>query len=337
MSSNSVNVASEDLRYIQAVNAALRWSLETRTDTVIFGEDVGIPGGPFGATKGLWKDFGSLRVFDTPISEQAFLGLALGAAMTGLRPIAEIMYVDFAFVAMDQIVNQIATARYASNGTYSAPLVVRTQQGYSPGSCAQHSHSAEAYFAHTPGLRIAVPSTPDDAYQMTRTAVVSDDPVMILEARQLYPERGPVRLSAPVESMGGSRVVRAGSDAAIVTWGTMVRSAMEAAQELEKQGVSVGVIDLRWLSPLDLEPVMEAALRHGRIVVAHEANLTGGFGAEISARLVEQCFSSLRAPIRRVAAPDIHMPAAPALQQAVIPGVADVVHAVRSITGEARP
>lgn len=336
MYSDSANTASEELRYIQAVNAALRWSLETRSDTVIFGEDVGIPGGPFGATKGLWKDFGPSRVFDTPISEQAFLGLALGAAMTGLRPIAEIMYVDFAFVAMDQIVNQIATARYASNGTYSAPLVVRTQQGYSTGSCAQHSHSAEAYFAHTPGIRIAVPSTPDDAYQMTRTAVNSDDPVLVLEARQLYPERGPVRLAAPVESMGGSRLVRAGGDAAIVTWGTMVRVAMEAAQELEKLGVNVDVIDLRWLSPLDLEPVREAASRHGRIVVAHEANLTGGFGAEISARLAEQCFSSLRAPVRRVATPDVHVPAAPVLQQALIPGVADLVAAVRSVTEEGR-
>lgn len=335
MHSEPKTSSPEELRYIQAVNAALRWALENRQDTVIFGEDVGIPGGPFGATKGLWKDFGPQRVFDTPISEQAFLGLALGAAMTGLRPIAEIMYVDFAFVAMDQIVNQIATARYVSNGTFSAPLVVRTQQGYSAGSCAQHSHSAEAYFAHTPGIRIAVPSTPDDAYQMTRTAVVSDDPVVIIEARQLYADRGPVLLDAPVEPMGGSRVVRAGTDVSIVTWGTMVRVALDAANQLETLGVCAEVIDLRWLSPLDLGPVVSAASRHGRIVVAHEANLTGGFGAEISARIVEECFSSLRAPIRRVAAPDVHVPAAPVLQQALMPGVSDIVSAVRSITGEA--
>lgn len=334
MHTDESTLGTQELRYIQAVNAALRWSMETRDDTIIFGEDVGIPGGPFGATKGLWKDFGPDRIFDTPISEQAFLGMALGAAMTGLRPIAEIMYVDFAFVAMDQIVNQIATARYVSNGTYSAPLVIRSQQGHSLGSCAQHSHSAEAYFAHTPGLRIAVPSTPDDAYQMTRTAVTSDDPVIILEARQLYADKGLVRLDAPVESMGGSRVVRAGTDVAIVTWGTMVRAALEAADQLATLGVSAEVIDLRWLSPLDLGPVRDAASRHGRIVVAHEANLTGGFGAEISARVVEECFSSLRAPIRRVAAPDVHVPAAPVLQQALIPGVADIVAAARSITTE---
>ena len=329
MQSDSAVTVETELRYIQAVNAALRWSMENVPESIIFGEDVAIPGGPFGSSKGLYEDFGDKRIFDTPISEQGFLGMALGAAMTGLRPIVEIMYVDFAFVGMDQIVNQIATAHYASNGTYRAPLVIRSQQGYSIGSCAQHSHSAEAYFAHTPGLRIAIPSTPNDVYQMLRTAVLSDDPVIVLEARQLYADKGVVELDGPVEKMGGSRVVRPGKDVTIVTWGTMVGKALIAATELSADGVEAEVIDLRWLAPLDMGPVTQSLKQTGRVVIAHEANLTGGFGAEIAARIGEESFGDLRAPVLRIGAPDVHMPAAPALQTAVIPEAADIVRAVR--------
>lgn len=329
MQSDSAVTVETELRYIQAVNAALRWSMENVPESIIFGEDVAIPGGPFGSSKGLYEDFGDKRIFDTPISEQGFLGMALGAAMTGLRPIVEIMYVDFAFVAMDQIVNQIATAHYASNGTYGAPLVIRSQQGYSIGSCAQHSHSAEAYFAHTPGLRIAIPSTPNDVYQMLRTAVLSDDPVIVLEARQLYADKGVVELDRPVEKMGGSRVLRPGKDVTIVSWGTMAGKALIAATELSADGVEAEVIDLRWLAPLDMGPVTQSLKQTGRVVIAHEANLTGGFGAEIAARIGEESFGDLRAPVLRIGAPDVHMPAAPALQTAVIPEAADIVRAVR--------
>ena len=335
MSLDATNQAGTELRYIQAVNHALRWAMENLPETLIFGEDVAIPGGPFGSSKGLYEEFGERRIFDTPISEQAFMGMALGAAMTGHRPIVEIMYVDFAFVAMDQIVNQIATTHYASNGTWRAPLVVRSQQGYSPGSCAQHSHSAEAYFAHTPGLRIAVPSTPNDAYQMLRTAVVSDDPVIVLEARQLYPDKGAVDLDAPVEPMGGSRVVAPGKDATVVTWGTMVAQALRARQVLADDGIDLEVIDLRWLSPLDLGPALESIRSTGIGVVAHEANLTGGLGAEIVARITQDAFRDLKSPLRRVAAPDLHMPAAPSLQAAVVPTDQDIVRAVLSAREEA--
>ncbi|MEV4466157.1 transketolase C-terminal domain-containing protein [Micromonospora echinofusca] len=320
---------SESLRYIQAVNAALTWALDSRDDTVYFGEDVALPGGPFGATKGLHKRFGSARIFDTPISETGFLGMALGAAMTGLRPIAEIMYADFSFVAMDQFVNQISTIHYSSNGRWRAPLVIRMQQGYSPGACAQHSHSPEAYFAHTPGLRVALPATPDDAYQMLRTAVASDDPVVVAEARMLYPTRGPVRTDAPVEPVGGARVVRPGGDVTVVAWSRMVGAALDAAGQLAEEGIEAEVIDLRWLNPLDFDTVAASVARTGRLVVAHEANLTGGFGAEIAARAAAECFADLRAPVARVAAPDVPMPAAPALQAAVVPEAADVVAAVR--------
>lgn len=320
----------ESLRYIQAVNAALTWALDSREDTVYFGEDVALPGGPFGATKGLHKRFGSARIFDTPISETGFLGMALGAAMTGLRPIAEIMYADFSFVAMDQFVNQIPTIHYASNGRWKVPLVIRMQQGYSPGACAQHSHSPEAYFAHTPGLRLALPATPDDAYQMLRTAVVSDDPVVVAEARMLYPTRGEVRTEAAVEPVGGARVVRPGTHVTVVAWSRMVSAACDAAQQLHSEdGIDAEVIDLRWLNPLDFDTVAASVARTGRLVVAHEANLTGGFGAEIAARAAAECFADLRAPVARVACPDVPMPAAPALQAAVVPEAADVAAAVR--------
>jgi pyruvate/2-oxoglutarate/acetoin dehydrogenase E1 component len=322
---------TKKLSYIQAVNQGLRWALSERDDTIIFGEDVAVPGGPFGATKDLHKEFGTQRIFDTPISETAFLGMALGASMTGMRPIAEIMYADFMFVAMDQIVNQIANTRYTSAGNYTAPLVVRTQQGYSPGACAQHSHSIETYIAHTPGLRLAVPSTPDEAYQMLRTAVECDDPVVIAEARMLYPMKGDVRLGYPVEPIGGAKVLRKGTDVTIVSWSRMVWVALEAAESLAQEGIDAEVIDLRWLAPLDFESVRSSISVTGRLVIAHESNLTGGFGAEIAARAASECFSDLRSRVERVGAPDTPMPAAPSLQAATVPDVSDVIQAARRV------
>lgn len=322
------------LSTIQAVNHALRWALQEREDTIIFGEDVAVPGGPFGATKNLHADFGPQRIFDTPISETGFLGMALGAAMTGLRPIAEIMYADFLFVAMDQLVNQIANIRYSSEGRWTAPLVVRMQQGTSPGACAQHSHSIEAYLAHTPGIRIAVPSTPDDAYGMIRTAVDSDDPVVVLEARMLYPLKGEVRLDRPVDDVGGARIVRAGDDLTIVSWSRMVHEALAAADVLQESGVSAEVVDLRWLAPLDFPTVAESVRRTGRLLIVHEANVTGGFGAEIAARAAAQCFDVLRAPVARLGTPDLPMPAAPVLQDAVLPNARRIANAALALVPE---
>jgi pyruvate/2-oxoglutarate/acetoin dehydrogenase E1 component len=319
------------LRYIQAVQHALRWALTEREDTILFGEDIALPGGPFGATKGLHKEFGSERIFDTPISESGFLGMALGAAMTGLRPIAEIMYADFLFVAMDQVVNQIANVRYVTRGSWTAPLVIRTQQGYSPGACAQHSKSIESYLVHTPGIRVAVPSTPDDAYQMLRTAVDCPDPVFVVEARMLYPSRGDVRLGADVEPLGGARIVRPGTDVTVVSWSRSVGLGLEAAGSLAEEGISVEVIDMRWLNPLDISAVTTSVERTRRLVVVQEANLTGGVGSEIAARVGEACFGSLAAPVRRIGMPDLPMPAAPILQDALLPTAQTVVDAVREM------
>lgn len=316
-----------ELRYIRAVNRALEWALASRDDTIIFGEDVAVPGGPFGASKGLHDRFGAGRIFDTPISESGFLGMALGAAMTGLRPIAEVMYGDFLFVAMDQVVNQIANVRYSSNGRLGAPLVVRLQQGWNAGSCAQHSHSVEGYLAHTPGVRIAVPATPDDAYQMLRTAVLADDPVFVIESRALYPLAGHVRLDAEVEPIGGSRTRREGRDVTLVSWGAGLSLCLDASDVLAIDGIEAAVIDLRWLSPLDMEPTVASVNRTGRCVVVHEANLTGGFGAEIAARISESCWDALQSPVLRVGLPDLPMPAAPVLQAAVAPSAGEVVAA----------
>jgi pyruvate/2-oxoglutarate/acetoin dehydrogenase E1 component len=321
------------LRYIQAVQAALRWALESRDDTVIFGEDVAKPGGVFGATKGLYETFGDKRIFDTPISETAMLGMALGNAMTGGRPIVEIMYADFMFVAMDQLVNQIANTRYVSEGRWTAPLVVRTQQGYSPGACAQHSQSVEAYLAHTPGLRVAAPANAGDAYQMLRTAVTVDDPVVVVEARMLYPTRGDVVLDSQIEEMGGARVVRPGSDVTIISWSSAVPTCLAAAEQLAGQGVDAEVIDMRWLNPLDHDTVSESIARTKRGIVVHEANLTAGLGAEVAARATESLFRVLQAPILRVAAPDVPMPAAPSLQAVVVPNVDRVVSTVHAALG----
>lgn len=321
------------LRYIEAVNEALRWSLATYPECVVFGEDVALPDGPFGATKGLRGEFGG-RVFDTPISESAMVGAALGAAMRGLRPVLEIMYVDFTLVAADQILNQVAHTRYVSRGAWGAPLVIRTQQACQPGACVQHTHRLEAVFAHFPGLRVGLASNPQDAYDMTCSAVASDDPVVVIENRLLYPRSEVVEVGRPPSPLGGARVLRPGQDVTIVTWSWMVGEALKAAQEAARTGVDVEVIDLRWLNPLDFDTVAKSLERTGRLLVAHDANLTCGFGAEIAARAASDCFWNLNAPVVRVAAADIPTPAAPALQEAVIPSSATLLSSLLDLMGD---
>jgi len=319
------------MRYTAAINEALRWSLDTDPQVLFFGEDVAIPGGPFGTSQGLYDDFGD-RVFDTPISESAIIGSALGAAMRGMRPVVEIMYMDFILVAMDQIVNQVANTRYVSRSGWTAPLTIRTQQGYSPGACAQHSQSLEALFAHTPGLRVGLPSNPGDAYSMLRAAIMSDDPVLVIDARMLYPDSGNVELTAPVEAIGGARVTRSGSDVTIVSWSRMAKEANIAAETLSAEGIEADVVDLRWLNPLDFETVATSIAHTSRLVVAHEAGLTGGFGAEIAARAATECYWDLDGPVIRIGAPDVRVPAAPHLQKATIPTASWIVEAIRAMS-----
>ena len=325
-------VESRDMTYIQAVNEALSRELAGRPEVIVYGEDVGQAGGIFGASRGLQRIYGTQRVFDTPISESAILGSALGAALCGMKPVIEIMWADFMLVALDQLINQAANVRYITGGRCAASIVVRTQQGATPGSCAQHSQSLEALLAHIPGIRVGLPSTPQDAYDMLRSAIASSDPCVLFEARGLYQTSGPVQLSQPVEPMGGAVLRKSGKDAAIVTWGTMTGPALSASKELEDSGLAVAVLDLRWLSPLDETALREVAVEAGgRVVVAHEANLTGGFGAEIVARLYEALGATLPLKMKRVGSPDIRMPAAPVLSRQLLPNAAHIVAAVRSI------
>lgn len=320
-----------DISYIRAVNLALRDALESSSDVILFGEDVAVPNGPFGASKGLHAEFGD-RVFDTPISESAMVGAALGAAIGGLRPVVEVMYGDFLLVAMDQIVNQVANTRYVSEGRMTAPLVIRTQHGHTPGACAQHSQSLEAMFAHVPGLRIAIPATPQDAYSMLRAAVMLDDPVMVFESRRLYPTKGPVRRAGGdvvhEGRVGEAQVVSPGSDVTVVTWGTGRQIAEDAVAALP--GASVELIDLRWLSPWDRDTVVESVRHTGRLLVVHEASQTAGFGAEVVSAVAETVGSGLRA-VRRVGLLDSPVPASPALAQELLPTVERVIRAVTSL------
>ena len=320
-----------ELTYVKAVTEALRRELRARPDVVVYGEDVGASGGIFGATRRLQEEFGSTRVFDAPIAESAILGAAVGAALEGLRPVVEIMWGDFLLVALDQLINQAANVRYVSEGRHCAPLVVRTQQGATPGSCAQHSQSLEALLAHIPGLRVGVASTPQDAHAMLRAAVADDDPVILFESRALYQHKGMVALGGECEGVGGARTRRGGGDVTIVSWGRTALLADQAAERLAADGIEATVLDLRWLSPLDDDAIAGAVQLTGRVLVAHEANLTGGFGAEVSARIGETQFDSLDAPVRRVGTPDVRIPPAPGLQAALLPSVESIMEAAADL------
>ena len=325
-------VEEKTVSYIQAVNEALSRELASRPEVLVYGEDVGFAGGIFGASRGLQKTYGAERVFDTPISESAILGSAVGAAVMGMKPIVEIMWADFMLVALDQIINQAANVRYITGGRSCVPMVVRTQQGATPGSCAQHSQSLEALLAHIPGLRIAIPATPQDAYDILRTATATPDPCIVFESRALYQTTGAVRYTDEIEPIGKSRLHKTGRDAVIVTWGTMLSVALEAAAKLSDEDLDIGVLDLRWLCPLDSKG-LRAAVKSagGRVLVLHEANQTGGFGAEIIARLHELFDGDLPISAVRLATPDVRMPAAPILQRALLPNVDKVVTEVRQL------
>lgn len=316
------------LSYGESVNAALLRSLEERHEVLVYGEDVGKPGGVFGVSKGLRKQFGD-RVFDTPISESAILGSAVGAAMFGMRPVVEIMWTDFFLVALDQLVNQAANVRYVSAGASTAPLTVRTQQGSAPGACAQHSQSLEAFFLHTPGIRVCMPVTAQDAHDLLLSAVWCDDPVVVIENRTLYHgAKQEVSVGGPVAPIGGLRRRREGDAATVVTWGAVGLEALAAAEELAGEGHEVEVLETPWLDPFPWDEVLSNVARTGRLVVVHEANRTGGFGAEVVSRVAEAGLA-LAAPPQRVALPDLRVPAAPSLAQAVLPARADIVAALR--------
>lgn len=316
----------KELTYSGAVNQALRTALRTDDRTLVFGEDVAAPGGVFGVTKGLQREFGD-RVFDTPISESAILGGAIGSAMFGMRPIVEIMWADFTLVAFDQIVNQAANIRYVSQGRLSAPITVRMQQGSAPGACAQHSQSLEALFAHIPGLRVCMPATVQDAHDLLLTSFETADPTIVIENRTLYhQEKQTVDIAAAREPVGTAAIRRSGSTMTVVTWGAMQFQVLAAAERLARESIELEIIDARWMRPLDLDPILESVARTRRLAVVHEAHTFAGLGAEILAAVAESGIS-LRLPPIRIGAAESRIPAAPSLVSALIPN-AD------SITGQ---
>lgn len=323
--------------YRDALRLALDHAMEADPSIVVIGEEVGVYGGAYGVTKGLIERFGAGRVLDAPISEAGIAGVAVGAAMTGLRPVAELMYVDFAALALDQIANQAAKSRYMFGGQLSVPMVLRTQGGTGRSAAAQHSQSLEAWFAHVPGLRVAMPATVSDAYHLLRHALTRPDPVAFIEHKGLYAGKGVLDTDAPDARWGEALVRRQGADVTVVAWSRMVGVALAAADALAADGIAAEVIDLRTLNPLDMQTVAASVRRTGRAAVVCEAVLTGGFAAEIAARIQESCFDWLDEPVIRIAGEDIPIPVSPDLEAAAIPTPALVAEAVGWLAGGKAP
>jgi len=319
--------------YLQALNDALRQEMERDPDVFILGEDVGQFGGCFGVTQGLFEQFGEQRVRDTPITESAIIGAATGAAAAGLRPVCEIMFVDFIGVCLDQLFNQAAKMRYMFGGKAKIPMVLRAPQGAGIGAAAQHSQSLEAWFMHMPGVKVAMPSTPEDAKGLLISAIRDDNPVIFLEHKMLYGIEGEVPDEAVAMPFGKAAVRREGQDVTIVATSKMVHTALEAAETLAADGISAEVIDPRTISPLDATTIVESVKKTHGLVIAHEAVKTGGVGAEIAAQMAEAAFDYLDAPIARIGAPFTPVPFSIPLEQAFIPSAADIVKVVKSMRG----
>ncbi|MBO0870689.1 MAG: alpha-ketoacid dehydrogenase subunit beta [Micromonosporaceae bacterium] len=319
---------AETLTIGRALNAGLRRALEDDAKVLIMGEDIGRLGGVFRITDGLQKDFGEDRVFDTPLAESGIVGTAIGLALRGYRPVCEIQFDGFVFPAYDQIVSQVAKYCFRSRGNVRLPIVIRIPFGGGIGAVEHHSESPEAYFAHTAGLKVVSCATPEDAYWMIQQSIASDDPIIFFEPKRRYWEKGPVELAAPQLPLHASRVVRAGSHATLVAYGPMVRAALDAAQAAVEDGQDLEVIDLRSLSPLDMDPVYESVRRTGHLVVVHEAPSNVGLGAEIAARVTEECFYSLEAPVLRVTGPNVPYPAA-RLEETYLPDLDRILDGVQ--------
>jgi pyruvate/2-oxoglutarate/acetoin dehydrogenase E1 component len=298
---------------------------------MLIGEDIGRYGGIFGVTKGLLEEFGPHRVRSTPISESAIIGSALGAAMTGVRTVAELMYMDFTTCAMDQIVNQVAKMRYMSGGKVKIPLVIRTQGGGGRGNAAQHSQSLEALFQHIPGLKIVMPSTPYDARGLLKTAIRDDNPVLFIEHKLLYATKGSIPDGEYLIPFGQADIKRKGKDVTILAVSYMVLKALKAADLLADEGIAAEVIDLRTLVPLDLETILQSIRKTNRAVIVHEGCRRGGIGAEISSQIQEEAFDFLDAPVQRVGALNVPIPYSEPLETAVIPGEKDIVASAKKL------
>ena len=319
------------ISYREALAEAIKEEMARDDRVILIGEDVGVLGGAFSATKGVYDAFGGERVIDTPISETAIVGYALGAAMAGMRPIAEIMRVDWMTICMDEIVNQTAKMRYLSGGHPEVSMVIRATAEGGIGLGGQHSQSFEAWFVHVPGLKVVMPSTPYDVKGLLKAAVRDPNPVIFLEPGVLYGVSGPVPEEEYVIPLGESEVKREGKDITIVAWGTLLPKTLNAAQTLADEGIDVEVIDPRTLRPLDIDTIINSVKKTGKLIIAHEAMKTCGVGAEIAALVQERAFDHLDAPIQRVATPDIIIPVNRSLERVVLPQEDTVVETVKSI------
>jgi acetoin:2,6-dichlorophenolindophenol oxidoreductase subunit beta len=324
-----------ELTYAEAVREALRQEMRQDERVFVLGEDIGTYGGAFGVTGDLVHEFGKARVRDTPIAELAIAGVAVGAAITGMRPVAEIQFSDFVTLSMEQIVNQAAKMRFMFGGKISVPMVVRLPAGSGTGAAAQHSQSLEAWFTHIPGLKVVAPATPHDAKGLLVAAIRDPNPVMVFEHKLLYRSKGAVPEELFTEELGKAIVRRPGSDLTIIAYAVMVPRALEAAEKLAGEGIEAEVIDVRCLRPLDEATLVESVCRTGRVLIVHEAVRTGGFGGEIAARLAEsEAFDYLDAPIRRLAGRETPIPYNRQLERNTVPQVEDIIAAARSLAQE---
>ncbi|MCA9886975.1 MAG: alpha-ketoacid dehydrogenase subunit beta [Anaerolineae bacterium] len=319
------------MTYREAVTKALADELRADEDVIFFGEDVAEAGGAFKVTPGLWEEFGPDRVRDTPISEQAIVGAALGSAITGMRPVAELMFADFIPVAMDQIVNQVAKYRYMSGGQFKVPLTIRSAQGGGAGFGTQHSQCAESWLMNFPGIKVVVPATPADMYGLLRGAIRDDNPVYVLEHKALYNMKGDVPDNLGPMPLGQAKVVREGTDVTIVAIQMMLHRSLEAADLLAAQGISCEVIDLRCMAPLDTQTILESIKKTNRLVIVEEAPHSAGWGGDIVSLAADEGIYYLEAPVKRVNLGGSLIPYSPPLEDAAIPTVERIVEAVHEI------
>ena len=323
-----------EITYAQAVNEAMSEEMRKDENIVLMGEDVGVYGGAFGVSRGMFEEFGEERVLDTPISELVITGCAAGAAMTGMRPIVEIMFSDFITLAMEQLANQAAKNRFQFGGQGSVPMVLRAPGGSGTGAAEQHSQSLEAWVAHVPGLKVVIPSTPYDAKGLLKAAIKDNNPVVFLEQKLLYRTKGEVPEAEDdyIIPLGEADVKREGTDATIITYGRMVPRCLKIAEEFAAIGVEVEVVDIRTLVPLDKDALIKSAKKTGKVLVVYEACQTGGFGAELVSTVVESdAFFYLDAPVKRVGGLDVPIPYNPNLEAQVVPTVEKITEALNSL------
>jgi len=323
---------SKDLTYLEAIREALVEEMRRDPKVFVLGEDVGAYGGAFGVTQGLYEEFGEARVVDTPISESAIVGISIGAAMRGYRPVAEMQFADFISCAFDQIVNQAATLRYRYGGRASVPIVVRAPSGGNVGGGLYHSQNPEGWFVHRPGLKVVAPATSYDAKGLLKAAIRDDNPVIYVEHKYLYRRaKGPVPEGDDIVPIGVAATRREGNDATLITYGAMVTPSLEAADRLAKEGVEVEVIDLRSLLPYDKDAIFRSLEKTSRVLIVHEDIRTLGIGAELSAVIMEERFDALDAPVLRVTYPDTYVPFSHVLEQANLPNADKITAALRRL------